>query len=544
VKIGFPSEEFDRAVAAVCHGQVIDEQASALNELLRGDAGARDEYLLRVELHARLASDPDLFPSVMSEVPSQFPGFAQREVPIQFPSRKNPKVLWALGLAACIAIVAVGFWMARQWRSKDESSTRSKAVALLNGTVDARWGSQSEPTRLNAPLEPGLLRLESGLAQVVFYSGARVVIEGPAELELISRNEARCRGGRIVADVPPQARGFRIETAQGSVTDLGTSFGLEVKESRTEVHVFKGRVELRNRGGEQKEGLPEGFAAVMESSGPVKRSAANQSSFASLFQLREKSVAAEALRYDQWRVANERIKSDPSLLVHFDFESLKPSGWQLQNLAKNGAEGPDAIVIGCQQGEGRWPEKRSLEFQSMNDRVRLNVPGEFDALTFSAWISVKGLDRKINSLFMSDGFLPGTVHWFIRNDGVPGFTIIGGKPGEYQIVIGPPGVTLDKFGMWLHLAVVLDGTAKQVVQYLNGVAVNQKPLKIAPPFRVEGAELGNWNPKGFPEDDPFMIRNFSGAMDEVYLFSRALDPEEIRKLYAEGKPQGNSLALH
>src|SRR4029079_9742332 len=112
----------------------------------------------------------------------------------------------------------------------------------------------------------------------------------------------------------------------------------------------------------------------------------------------------------------------------------------------------------------------------------------------------------------------------------------------YQIVIGPPGVTLDKFGMWLHLAVVLDGPAKQGVQYLNGVVVNQKPLKIAPPFRLEAAELGNWNPKGFPEDDPFMIRNFSGAMDELYLFSRALDPEEIRKLYAEGKPQGNSLA--
>ena len=52
------------------------------------------------------------------------------------------------------------------------------------------------------------------------------------------------------------------------------------------------------------------------------------------------------------------------------------------------------------------------------------------------------------------------------------------------------------------------------------------------------AELGNWNAKGFPEDDPFMIRNFSGAMDEFCLFSRALGSDEIRGLYAEGKPQG------
>ena len=33
----------------------------AQNALLRTDSRARDEYLLRVELHARLASEPDLF---------------------------------------------------------------------------------------------------------------------------------------------------------------------------------------------------------------------------------------------------------------------------------------------------------------------------------------------------------------------------------------------------------------------------------------------------------------------------------------------------
>jgi hypothetical protein len=59
---------------------------------------------------------------------------------------------------------------------------------------------------------------------------------------------------------------------------------------------------------------------------------------------------------------------------------------------------------------------------------------------------------------------------------------------------------------------------------------------------VGASELGNWNAKGFPENDPFMIRNFSGAMDEFSLFNRALSAEEIRALYAQGKPQGDPLA--
>ena len=60
---------------------------------------------------------------------------------------------------------------------------------------------------------------------------------------------------------------------------------------------------------------------------------------------------------------------------------------------------------------------------------------------------------------------------------------------------------------------------------------------MQPPFRIGAAELGNWNGRGFPDNDPFMIRNFSGAMDEFCMFNRALDTAEIRALYIQGKPQ-------
>jgi len=174
--------------------------------------------------------------------------------------------------------------------------------------------------------------------------------------------------------------------------------------------------------------------------------------------------------------------------------------------------------------------------------VRLSVPGEFESLTLAAWVRAQGLDRQFNSLFMCDGFAFGTLHWLIRKDGVLGLTAIGSRSGDYQIIASPSVLTLDQYGIWLHLAAVLDGKAKRVVQFVNGAQVSEKALKVNLPFRIGAAELGNWNADGFPDNDPSLIRNFSGAMDEFCLFSRALTAGEIRALYSEGKPQPDPLA--
>lgn len=162
--------------------------------------------------------------------------------------------------------------------------------------------------------------------------------------------------------------------------------------------------------------------------------------------------------------------------------------------------------------------------------------GDYDALTLSAWVRVKGLDREFNSLFMCDGFAPGTIHWLIRNDGVLGLTVFGQGSGDFQILASPPVLTLDKFGMWLHLAVVLDGQARQIVQYVNGAPVSRHALKLGPPFRLGPSELGNWNARSDPNPAPLLIRNFSGSLDEFALFNRALTDAQVRELYTTGKP--------
>ena len=547
--IDFPSHEFDEAVAAVCHGSTSDEQMRALNELLRSDAAARDEYILRVEVHSRLASDRELFAAVEQslwtaagiEAPRRFDPASSPSKAVS-PLRSATAVHRVIALAACIALLAAGWWVLNVWKQDDQKGAISKAVAMLNRVVDAEWDQRDAAPRLGAPLEPGWLRLKSGLAQIVFYSGARVVIEGPAEFQINSSSEASCRAGRMVAEVPPQAHGFRVGTPQMDVTDLGTVFGLDVKDRQTELHVFKGSVEFLPTAGTAKQNLQEGAGAVADGSRAARLVTANPTSFASLFDLQAKSVAAESLRYDQWRTASAWLDQDPSLLVHFDFEHATAADWQLRNASSRNQVMPDATIVGCQWIEGRWPGKPALVFQSVNDRVRLSVPGDYESLTLTAWVRVQGLDRQFNSLFMSEGFEAGTLHWLIRKDGVLGLTVVGQEPGKFQIVASPPVLSIDQFGMWLHLAAVLDGGTKRVVHYLNGQPVDEKPLKISPPFRIGAAELGNWNASGFGGKDPSLIRNFSGAMDEFCLFRRALDAQEMRALYSAGKPQPDPVA--
>lgn len=544
--LAFPSHDYDEAVAAICHGTFSEEQARALNELLRSHPAARDEYVLRVELHARLTSEQDLFmpPALESSeagMPGRGIGLTQQEVrlPAQRHAR-NQKVAWAIALAVCLALLLTGWWGLREGRQNGPKGATSKAVAMLNRVVDAQWSSHEKTPLLGSPLEPGRLRLKSGLAQVVFYSGARVVIEGPAELQIMSPDEASCRLGRLTAEVPPHASGFRIGTPQINVTDVGTVFGLDVKDRQTELHVFKGQVEFQSASSSKKQKLQEGSGVLAEISHSPRLITANRAGFASLFDLQARSVAAESLRCNQWRTASSWLNQDPSLLVHFDFEHATPADWQLRNVSSRSEGMSDATIVGGEWVEGRWPVKPALEFQCVNDRVRLSVPGEYESLTLAAWVRVQGLDRQFSSLFMSEGFEAGTLHWLIRKDGVLGLTVIGREPGKFQIVPSPSVLSLDQFGQWLHLAAVVDGGSKRVVHYLNGQPVSEKTLKVIPPFRIGPAELGNWTARGFPNNDPALIRNFSGAIDEFCLFGRALSHDEIHKLYSAGKPQPNS----
>jgi hypothetical protein len=89
-----------------------------------------------------------------------------------------------------------------------------------------------------------VIAVDRGLAEFRFQSGVRVVLEGPARLELLSGTSARLHRGKLAARVSGTT-GFEVLSPRGKVIDLGTEFGVSVSDSGdTDVHVFEGRVEV------------------------------------------------------------------------------------------------------------------------------------------------------------------------------------------------------------------------------------------------------------------------------------------------------------
>jgi hypothetical protein len=118
-------------------------------------------------------------------------------------------------------------------------------VARLINAAECRWAVGSHSPHVGDDLEPGRkLELLSGLAEIMFESGVRCVLQGPATMEVASRTGAVLRRGKLTIKVEdPDARGFEVRAPGMKYTDLGTEFGVWVrKDGAQEVVVFRGSV--------------------------------------------------------------------------------------------------------------------------------------------------------------------------------------------------------------------------------------------------------------------------------------------------------------
>ena len=121
----------------------------------------------------------------------------------------------------------------------------SKVVAVLSDQVGTEWKTVSSPLETGSVLLSDEYSLSKGFVKIRLNKGTEVVIEGPAEFELLSNNKMTLSKGKLSAVVPGSAKGFTVVTPSSTVVDIGTEFGVKLdSQGNSEVHMFEGSASL------------------------------------------------------------------------------------------------------------------------------------------------------------------------------------------------------------------------------------------------------------------------------------------------------------
>lgn len=477
------------------------------------------------------------------------------------PSFAIPQWAWgaAGSLLASAAAVVLVFWQPWVQRgvtkepvsvSAGVNELDSAGIAVISKTSNVNWGERTtlSVSRLESgsPVGKGVLEIEDGVVQIDFYSGATVILEGPACIRLESPELGRLDYGNLWAHVPPPARGFRVETASFDVIDLGTEFGMTVGlDGRGEIHVIDGEVEVLST---HDEGAIErllltGEGIEVEIDGSTAEIEARPDDFLGSSHL---SQAARD-RFEKWKVHRKELMKSPDVLVGYLFDRESPWERTIMNQAECGPKDVDGAIVGCEWTEGRWSGKRALAFSNSSHRVRLNLPGRYQALTLASWVRVDELESAELSLLHPDTSQERFVHWTLTHVQESGHLHLhfsetvrseGWKEDRNHFhcdwnLIGPKHGSL---GEWMHLAVVYDPVNNQVTHYQNGKVIGVNAIDEPRELEVGIVDLGNWPYREWAKDTEFEVRNLNGAIDEFLIMNRAYEPEEIRELWATGKP--------
>ena len=169
----------------------------------------------------------------------------KRKITVRLQQRRlRTRSPWFVSFAAMLLIGCI-LALTVTYLSRNTSNRGVIAATVQDGT-GVVWGNPPRVPSSNR-IAHNTLDLRVGIAEILFPSGATVIIEGPTVIELTGPNQARLSQGRASAYVPPQASGFTLASEGLSVTDRGTAFGLsQSAHHQVQLHVFTGAVEARS----------------------------------------------------------------------------------------------------------------------------------------------------------------------------------------------------------------------------------------------------------------------------------------------------------
>ncbi len=220
-------------------GCVTPEERLALEEILIGDESARLLYLDIVDVHNLLEQRGE-HPAAPGEVVPMDRIVARQK-------RRSARIA-AFGAAAAIAAAGI---VSIFTVLPDAPTARFQVAPQTQFTLTHATPAGETPPEGNVFEVGSRLQLAHGTLQLRFASGVEGIVRAPADLTLRERDLVALRHGNVWFQVPENARGFKVDTPEFLLTDLGTEFGIVSRpESPDLVHVMQGAVEIVNHRGD------------------------------------------------------------------------------------------------------------------------------------------------------------------------------------------------------------------------------------------------------------------------------------------------------
>ena len=172
----------------------------------------------------------------------------------------------AAAILMIAALTGVVLWISNHRRP----SPVLGPVAHIQEAEFVRWGNTDQPCEVGSSLKAGRMKLVAGMIRLRMKTGAEVLLEAPADMELQRANRIRLNSGALTVFCPKQAHGFEVQTPEALFTDLGTRFGVLVESGQVEAHVFEGEIQAKVAKADHASNYSAGRGVNITASGDVR----------------------------------------------------------------------------------------------------------------------------------------------------------------------------------------------------------------------------------------------------------------------------------
>lgn len=515
-------EDMER-IDRLLEGSIAREDFEALQESMRRDPAVLRHYRHQAAIHGRLEWE------LREATPAAPPAPAAEKA-------HRPRYLLP-ALAASAALVAIAFLSHSLLREGDTADPPvadttpepTPSVARLLAS-DARWTDHDR--QASDRFIPGRYGLETGAATLVFDTGATLVLQAPADLEITSSRRVQLHAGRATVEIPDQAAGFTFETPSASLADQDTRFSVAVDErGRTELHVFEGMLDLHPKFGDLDPVLVREDRPVSIDPSSTVQALAQPFGSADFPRL-PASEKAPSPGFAHWSF--DRALSQTANLTLFPDTGRKRSGHPRfpARVRSRNADSTIALV------PGRFGNAIRLHggggFLSTD---LAGVPGH-RARTVAFWVRIPPRDG-VPYAMVSWGAKGNGSKWQIGwnagndNSGVPG-AIRTEVQGGFAI-----GSTDLRDGRWHHVASVFLGGEEalpgtHILHYIDG-RLEETSAVLNTPIHTIAEGKGALPVAIGRRLEPDTTDTFKGLIDELYIFPEALSPRQIEALYQENR---------